>query len=76
MALPKHLEEAAERLKEASFRIDEARAKPLGPESLGEWLAALTEYALALAEIQQYNNESIHEKLHALAGRVGLEKVL
>jgi hypothetical protein len=38
------------------------------------WLEALTAYCEALADIQTYNNESIHEKLHELAGRVGLKK--
>lgn len=74
MSLPKHLEEAVARLKEASFRIDQARAKPLTLESQKEWLAALTDFSLALADIQEYNNESVHEKLHELAGRVGLKQ--
>jgi hypothetical protein len=37
-------------------------------------LAALTDYAEALKDIQEYSNESVHEKLHQLAGRVGLRK--
>jgi hypothetical protein len=74
MSLPKHLEEAVSRLDSANWRIDQARKKPLSPESLQEWLTALTEFSSALAEIQQLNNESIHEKLHELAGRVGLKQ--
>lgn len=74
MTLPKHLEEAAARLEEASWRIDQAREKPLTLESLQEWLTALTDYAYALNEIHNFNNESVHEKLHLLAGRVGLKK--
>lgn len=73
MALPKQLEEAATRLKEAAYRIDEARAKPLAIESLREWLDALTTYATALADIHQANNESIHEKLHEISWRTGLK---
>lgn len=38
------------------------------------WLEALTAYCEALADIHTYNNESVHEKLHALAGRTGLRK--
>src|SRR3712207_9277207 len=48
MALPKHLDDAADRLHEAFARIEDARAKPPSPESLHEWLAALTDYAQAL----------------------------
>lgn len=40
----------------------------------GAWLESLTAYCEALADIHTYNNESIHEKLHALAGRMGLRK--
>lgn len=73
MALPKQLEEAAARLEEATWRIDQARDKPLSLESLQEWLNALTDFALAQSEIHQLNNESIHEKLHELAGQVHLK---
>ncbi len=74
MAVPKLLEEAVTRLKAASFRIEEAREKPVTLESQQEWLGALTDYSYALSEIQEYNNESIHEKLHELAARVGLKQ--
>ena len=73
MALPKQLEAAAARLEEATWRIDQARNKPLSLESLQEWLNALTDFSLAQSEIHQLNNESIHEKLHALAGEVHLK---
>jgi len=76
MALPKLLDEAATRMRDAAFRIDEAQRQPLSLESLRDWLAALTDYAQALADVHQCTNESVHEKLHALAGHVGLEKVL
>jgi hypothetical protein len=76
MSLPKHLDVAAKRLEDASFRIEAARAKPPTPASLQEWLAALTDYGKALSDIQRLNNESIHEKLHAIAGRLGVEHVL
>jgi hypothetical protein len=74
MAVPKHLDEAASRLKEARLRIEVARESPASLDSLKEWLAALTDYAEALKDIQEYSNESVHEKLHQLAGRVGLRK--
>lgn len=74
MTVPKHLEDAATRLKEAEFRIDEARQGPVTCESQKLWLEALTDYCRALAEIQAYNNESVHEKLHELAGRMGVRK--
>jgi hypothetical protein len=70
MPIPAHLEEAAARLNEASWRIDQARTKPLTEDTQREWLAALTEFSLALSDIQRFNNESIHEKLQALTGRL------
>ncbi len=73
MALPKQLEEAAARLEEATWRIDQARNKPSSLESLQEWLNALTDFSLAQSEIHQLNNESIQEKLHELAGQVHLK---
>jgi hypothetical protein len=74
MTVPKHLDEAAAKLKEASFRIDEARQGPLTCENQKLWLEALTDYCMALSEVQAYCNESVHEKLHELAGRMGLRQ--
>jgi len=73
MSVPKHLAEAAAKLKEASFRIDEARHGPVTCEYQKVWLEALTDYCLALSEVQSYNSESVHEKLHELAGRAGVK---
>ena len=72
MSLPRHIEDSTVRLKEASFRIDEARRRPVTLESLQDWLESLTDFAQALADIHTYNNESIHEKLHELSSRAGL----
>lgn len=74
MAVSKLLEEAAERIREASLRIEQAQEAPSSADSHRIWLEALTDYCRALADIQSYNNESIHEKLHKLAGRGGLRK--
>ena len=74
MTVPKHLDEAAAKIKEATFRIEEARQGPLTCENQKVWLEALTDYCLALSEVQAYGNESVHEKLHELAGRIGLRK--
>lgn len=74
MAVPHHLDDAVERLRDASLRIETARARPTSPESLREWLEALTDYVQALSEAHEYTNESIHEKLHALAGAMGLKE--
>lgn len=76
MALSKLLDEAASRLEEATFRIDEARGKPFDVQCAREWLAALTDYCVALSDIQRLNNESIHEKLHAIAGHLKLDDLL
>ena len=74
MSLGKQLEQAAARMKDASRRIEQARAKSASMESQQEWLAALTDYTTALSDIQEFTNESVHEKLHALAGRAGLRQ--
>ncbi len=74
MTVPRHLEDAAARLKTASARINEAKRGPITCENQQVWLEALTDYCEALAEIHSYNNESVHEKLHELAGRIGLKK--
>jgi hypothetical protein len=74
MTVPKHLNEAAEKLKAASFRIDEARRGPLTSENQKLWLEALTDYCAALSDVQAYCNESVHEKLHEMAGRMGVRK--
>jgi hypothetical protein len=74
MTVPRHLEAAVDKLKEASLGIDRAREGPLTSENQKAWLEALTEYCQALGDIQTYNSESIHEKLHELAGRMGLKQ--
>ncbi len=74
MALPKHLDDAVARLKAASLQIDQARAKPATMDALQQWLLALTDFCQALSDIQAFANESIHEKLHELAGRVGMHE--
>lgn len=76
MSLGKHLEQAISRLDEAAFHIDEARKKPLSLESQRDWLGALTDYCAAANDVQRYANESVHEKLHAIAGRLGVSDVL
>ena len=74
MTVSRHVEDAAEKLKEAAQRIALAREGPDNVQNQRVWLEALTAYCEALADIHTYNNESIHEKLQALAGRIGLRK--
>lgn len=74
MSVPRHLEDAAARIKEATRRIAQAREGPTTCENQKVWLEALTDYCQALTDIQTYNNESVHEKLHELAGKIGLKK--
>lgn len=74
MTVSRHVEEAAERLKEAARQIALARESPDNVQNQRVWLEALTAYCEALGDIHAYNNESIHEKLHELAGRIGLRK--
>jgi len=72
MTVSRHVEEATEKLREAARQIALAREGPATCENQTIWLEALTAYCEALADIQTYNNESVHEKLHALSGRMGL----
>ncbi|MGQ0667015.1 MAG: hypothetical protein ACT4O4_08275 [Nitrospiraceae bacterium] len=74
MTVSRHVAEAVGKLKEAERQITLAREGPATCESQRVWLEALTAYCQALADIQTYNNESTHEKLHELAGLVGLRK--
>ena len=74
MTVSRHVEEAAARLQEAEARIGRVREDPFTLESQRAWLEALTLYCKALADIHTFNNESIHEKLHELAGVTGLKK--
>jgi hypothetical protein len=70
--VPRLLDEAASRMEAASRRIEEARGGRASEER--EWLEALTEFVLALADVQRFSNESVHEKLHELAARSGMKK--
>jgi hypothetical protein len=72
MTVPKHLEAAVARLEAAQTRIDEVRAKPPTLENLKVWLEALTDATRAMSDIQSFSNESVHEKLHTLAGRMAV----
>jgi hypothetical protein len=74
MTVSRIVEEAADKLQEAARQIALAREGPNSCENQRVWLEGLTAYCEALADIQTYNNESIHEKLHELAGRMGLRK--
>jgi hypothetical protein len=74
MALPQHLDDAAARLRVAAARLKEVRQSKTDRPEAREWLEALTDYVLALSDIQSFNNESVHEKLHALADRMGLRE--
>jgi hypothetical protein len=74
MSLSKHLEAAVDKLKNAEARIGAARNKASSPEDLRAWLVALSDFCLALSDIQTFNNESVHEKLHELRERIGLKK--
>jgi hypothetical protein len=73
MPVPHQLDESVSRLREARRRVDAARQRPLSLESTREWLEALTDVTTALSDIHSLNNESVHEKLHDLAARVGLK---
>ena len=70
MAIPKHLEEATARLEAAQAVIRRLRSEKTTQENLRQWLEALADTCAALADIQAFGNESVHEKLHRLADHV------
>jgi len=69
MALVKHLEDAADRLKKAATQVEEARGQPVTPEHTRVWLEALTEYVFALSALQDLTTEALEEKLEELRTR-------
>lgn len=71
MALPKHLDQSVAQLHKASAAIEAARDQAVSLESVRAWLVALTDFTMALSDVQRFDNESVHEKLHDLAARVG-----
>jgi len=75
MTLAKHLDDAVTRMKNASTRIEQARQEPASDESLRYWLTALSDFCVALSDIQAFNNESVHEKLRELAERTHVKAV-
>lgn len=74
MTVSRHVEGAAGKLQEAARQIALRREAPNSCENQRVWLEGLTASCEALADIHAYNNESVHEKLHELAGRMGLRK--
>jgi hypothetical protein len=70
MAVTELMRTSAERMERAEAKLKEAREAPFTPSGLHAWLSALTDYALALGEVQEYSQESIHEKLQALGREV------
>lgn len=66
MSTPELMKTAATRMEAAAKKLAEARELPFTPGALKQWMEALTEYALALGEVQQYSQQSIHEKLQAV----------
>ena len=74
MPVPRLLDEAASRMETASRRVEEARARRASAKREREWLEALTDFVVALADVQRFSNESVHEKLHELAARIGVKK--
>ena len=73
MAIPRHLEEAVARLQASQTIIHQMRTKKTIPEDVRRWLEALSDACAAITDIESYNNESVHEKLHRLADHMRLK---
>lgn len=74
MAVPRHVDDAVERMRIAQERIAIAREKPSSVKSQAEWLEALTDFVTTLAEIQEYANESLVESLSDIGQRAGVTR--
>lgn len=70
MATPALLQQAADRLELAQLKLAHFRESPSTPANTRRWLEALTDYALALGEVQAFAQESADERLQALERRV------
>ena len=66
MAVTELMRDASERMERAEAKLKEARNGPFTPSALHAWLSALTDFAIALGEVQTYSQESAQEKLQAL----------
>jgi len=75
MTLARHLEGAVNRMKDAAARVEQARKEPSSDESIRYWLTALSDFCVALSDIQSFDNESVHEKLRELAERMHVKAV-
>jgi hypothetical protein len=75
MTLPEHLHQAMDKLEAASERIELAKGQSVSLETLRDWLSALTDFTLALAEVHEFDREEIDKFMHEMAGRVGLERL-
>lgn len=75
MPVPKHLDDAVGKLKDATARVERCQAQPTSPALLRDWIEALTDFCFALADVHTFSNESVHEKLHELAERARVATV-
>jgi hypothetical protein len=66
MATTQLMRSAAERMEQAEKKLREVRESSFTPSALKEWLETLTDYVLAMAEVQEYGQQSVHEKLQAM----------
>jgi hypothetical protein len=66
MAATEHMKASADKMEQAAARLLAAREGAFTPSGLQKWLSALTDYALALGEVQELSQQSIHEKLQQL----------
>lgn len=66
--LGRHLDEAASRLEDAHRRIKKVREHQPTNENLRTWLAALTDYAEAMHDVQRFSDEAVNERVQQLAG--------
>lgn len=67
MSTPLLIDTAASKLEAAAQRLHELRHRPRRPGQLIEWMNALTEYSLALAEVHQQTKLALHEQLQLLS---------
>jgi hypothetical protein len=60
MAVTEMMKVASARMEAAAVKLRSVRDAPFTPTGLQEWLNALTDYALALGEVQELSQGAIH----------------
>jgi hypothetical protein len=70
MSLQEHIDSALDRLGRAGRKLEAARRG----DDLRPLLDALTDYVLALSDVQALDREALDETLNRITGRLGMDQ--